>query len=63
MEIHYDPDRKRWYAHISFEVSEKAVREEWISVQGKPKGKLATDIDTGVNNLIAAFTESSLRMA
>jgi len=26
LEIHYDPDTKRWCAHISFEVEEKAVR-------------------------------------
>ena len=24
--IRYDVDRKRWYAHIAFDVSEKAVR-------------------------------------
>jgi putative transposase len=26
LEIHYDQARRRWYAHISFEASEKAVR-------------------------------------
>jgi len=26
LEIRYDPDRRRWYAHVSFEVEEKAVR-------------------------------------
>jgi putative transposase len=25
LEIRYDVDRKKWYAHVSFEVSEKAV--------------------------------------
>ena len=28
LEVHYDPDRGRWYAHASFEVSEEAVRGE-----------------------------------
>jgi len=29
LEIHYDQARRRWYAHIAFEASEKAVRGEW----------------------------------
>ena len=27
LEIHYDPGGKKWYAHVSFEVPEKVVRE------------------------------------
>jgi putative transposase len=29
LRIRYDANRKKWYAHISFKVSEKAVRGEW----------------------------------
>ena len=26
LEVRYDPNRKGWYAHVSFKVSEKALR-------------------------------------
>jgi putative transposase len=51
VEIRYDADRKKWYAHISFEVSEKAVRGERRQVPQQPKGNLTAGIDVGVNNL------------
>jgi len=35
LEIHYDADWKRLYAHISFEISERAVRRVWTIVPKK----------------------------
>jgi len=58
LEIRYDPDRRRWYAHISFEVSEKAVRGVWRKVPQVPKGDLRAGIDIGVNNLFAVYVEN-----
>jgi putative transposase len=60
LEIRYDADRGRWYAHISFEVSEKAVREGWRSVPRQPKGNLTAGIDIGINNLMAIYVENGL---
>jgi len=60
LEIHYDKARRRWYAHIAFEASEKAVRGEWTPIPAKPKGNLTAGIDIGVNNLIAVYIESGL---
>ena len=60
LEIHYDQDRKRWYAHISFEVLEKAVRGGWTNVPKKPRGDLVAGIDIGVNNLMAICVENGL---
>jgi putative transposase len=60
LEIHYDHDRERWYAHISFEVSEKAVRGVWTNVPGRPRGDLVAGIDIGVNNLMAVYVENGL---
>jgi putative transposase len=60
LEIRYDSDRKKWYAHIPFEASEKAVREEWRGVSQKPKGSLAAGIDVGINNLMAIYVEDGL---
>jgi len=60
LEIHYDSDRKRWYAHISFEVSEKAVRGVWFNVPKTPKGGLTAGIDIGINNLMAVYVENGL---
>jgi len=57
LEIRYDPDR-RWYAHISFEVEEKAVRGVWRKVPQVPKGDLRAGIDIGVNNLFAVYVEN-----
>jgi len=60
LEIHYNPDRKRWYAHISFEVSEKVVRRVWTNVPKKPRGDLVAGIDIGINNLMAVYVENGL---
>jgi len=60
LEIHYDPDRRKWYAHISFEVSEKAVREKWTADPRKPRGNLVAGIDIGINNLMAIYVENGL---
>jgi len=58
LEIRYDPDRRRWYAHISFEVEKKAVRGVWRKIPQTPKGNLRAGVDVGVNNLYAAYVES-----
>jgi len=58
LEIRYDPDRRRWYAHISFEVEEKAVRGAWKTVPQTPRGNLRAGIDIGVNNLFAVYVEN-----
>ena len=60
LEIHYDSDRRKWYAHISFEVSEKAVRGVWTNVPRKPKEDLVAGIDVGINNLMAVYVENGL---
>ena len=57
MEIHYDPDTKTWYAHITYTVTEKAVRGVWRKVPQTPKGNLRAGIDLGINNLMAVYTE------
>jgi len=58
LEIRYDQDRRRWYAHISFEVEEKAVRGVWRKVPQVPRGDLRAGIDIGVNNLFAVYVEN-----
>jgi len=60
LEIHYDSDRRKWYAHVSFEVSEKAVRGEWSIITKKPLGDLVAGIDIGINNLMAVYVENGL---
>jgi putative transposase len=60
LEIHYDQDRRKWYAHISFEVSEKAIRGVWTNVPRRPRGDLVAGIDIGINNLIAIYVENGL---
>ena len=50
LEIRYDPERRKWYAHISFEITGKAVRG-WSIIPKKPLGDLAAGIDAGINNL------------
>ena len=57
LEIHYDSDTRTWYAHISFEVEEKAVRGKWRKIPLTPKGNLKAGIDLGVNNLMAVYVE------
>ncbi len=60
LEVHYDQDRGKWYAHISFEVGEKAVRGVWASAPRKPRGDLVAGIDIGINNLMAIYAENGL---
>jgi len=60
LEIHYDQDRRKWYAHISFKASEKAVRGVWVSVPRKPRGNLVAGTDIGINNLMAVYVENGL---
>jgi len=58
LEIRYDQDRRRWYAHVSFEVEEKAVRGAWRKIPQAPRGDLRAGIDIGVNNLFAVYVEN-----
>ena len=58
MEIRYDPDSKKWYAHITIDASEKLVRGTWRKVPLKPRGTLRAGIDIGVNNLFAVYVEN-----
>jgi len=60
LKIRYDADRGKWYAHISFKVSEKMVRGEWRQVPRQPKGNLTAGIDIGINNLLAIYVEDGL---
>jgi putative transposase len=60
LEIHYDSDRRKWYAYISFEVSEKAIRGVWIEVPRQLRGNLVAGIDIGINNLMAIYVENGL---
>jgi putative transposase len=60
LEIHYDQDRKKWYACISFETVEKAVRGMWTSIPRQPRGKLVAGMDIGINNLMAIYVENGL---
>lgn len=61
LEIHYDADRKRWYASIAFsKISEKVVRGEWRPVPKQPRGNLAAGVDVGINNLMAIYVENGL---
>jgi len=57
LEIHYNSDTKTWYAHITYTVTEKAVRGVWRKVPQTPKGNLNAGIDLGVNNLMAIYVE------
>jgi len=58
LEIHYDSDTKTWYAHITYTVTEKAVRGVRREVPLTPKGNLKAGIDLGVNNLMAIYVEN-----
>ena len=57
LEIHHNPDRRKWYAHISFEVSEKAVRGVFTKTPRQPRGRLVAGVDIGINNLMAIYVE------
>jgi len=60
LEIRYDQDRRKWYVHMSFDASEKAIRGVWASVPGSPRGNLVAGIDVGVNNLVAIYVGNGL---
>jgi putative transposase len=63
IEIRYDADKGKWYAHIAFsKISEKMVREEWRQVPQQPRGNLTAGIDIGINNLLAIYVEDGLTM-
>jgi len=62
LEIHYDSDTKRWYAHISFEVEERAVRGVWRKIPQVPKGDLRAGVDIGINNLFAVYVENGISL-
>ncbi|WP_440059596.1 RNA-guided endonuclease InsQ/TnpB family protein [Thermogladius sp. 4427co] len=56
-EIRYDPDEKKWYMHISFEVEEKIVKGRIVKVPMKPLGNKSAGVDIGINNLLAVYVE------
>ncbi|ACJ16732.1 Hypothetical transposase [Thermococcus onnurineus NA1] len=58
LEIIYDNAKQKWYAHVSFTVEKKLIKNEWISVPRTPKGRLTAGIDLGVNNLMAVYVEN-----
>ncbi|ASJ12759.1 RNA-guided endonuclease InsQ/TnpB family protein [Thermococcus thioreducens] len=58
LEITYDEVKRKWYAHVSFNVEEKLESGEWIKLPRKPKGSLSAGIDLGVNNLMAVYVEN-----
>jgi putative transposase len=60
LEIRYDANRGKWYAHIAFEVSEKMIKGKWMRVPLQPKGNLTAGIDIGINNLMAIYVENGL---
>ena len=60
LEIHYNPNTKTWYAHITYTVTDKAVRSVWREVPQTPKGNLKAGIDLGVNNLMAVYVENGI---
>ncbi|MBP1910918.1 putative transposase [Thermococcus stetteri] len=58
LEIHYDPVKRKWYAHISYTVEEKLYGREWVKLPRQPLGNLSAGIDLGVNNLMAVYVEN-----
>jgi len=60
LEIQYNPDTKISYAHITYTVTEKAVRGVWREVPLTSKGNLRAGIDLGVNNLMAVYVEDGI---
>ena len=58
LEITYNEVKRKWYAHISFNVEEKLTRNDWIKVPRTPRGNLTAGIDLGVNNLMAVYVEN-----
>ncbi|ALM74064.1 transposase [Thermococcus barophilus] len=58
LEIIYDDIKRKWYAHLSFNVEEKLSKKGWIKVPREPKGSLTAGIDLGINNLMAVYVEN-----
>ena len=58
LEIIYDEAKRKWYAHISFDVEEKLTKEGWVKLPKQPLGSLTAGIDLGVNNLMAVYVEN-----
>ncbi len=58
LEIVYDDVKRKWYAHISFNVEEKLSKNGWVRIPREPKGDLSAGIDLGVNNLMAVYVEN-----
>ncbi|WP_461864593.1 RNA-guided endonuclease InsQ/TnpB family protein, partial [Thermococcus sp.] len=58
LEITYDDVKRKWYAHVSFTVEEKLIRNEWVKVPKQPLGGLSAGIDLGINNLMAVYVEN-----
>ena len=58
LEIVYDNVKRKFYAHISFNVEEKLSKNDWVKIPRGSKGNLTVGIDLGVNNLIAVYLEN-----
>jgi len=58
LEIVYDDVKRKWYAHISFNVEEKLTKKGWVKIPRQPKGSSTAGIDLGVNNLMAVYVEN-----
>ena len=56
-EIRYDSDKRKWYIHVAFEVSEKLVKGRWVEVPVNPLGDRIAGVDIGINNLLAVYVE------
>ncbi|KUH32512.1 transposase [Thermococcus celericrescens] len=58
LEITYDTVKRKWYARVSFTVSQKLTKNGWVGVPRQPLGSLSAGIDLGVNNLMAVYVEN-----
>jgi len=58
LEIVYDDVKRKWYAHIGFNVEEKLSKNGWVKVPRQPLGSLTAGIDLGVSNLMAVYVEN-----
>ncbi|WP_324734856.1 transposase [Thermococcus sp. SY098] len=58
LEIVYDDAKRKWYAHINFNVEEKLIGGKWVKQPREPEGNLTAGVDLGVNNLMAVYVEN-----
>ena len=58
LEIVYNEAKRKWYAHIGFNVEEKLSKNGWVKVPRQPLGSLTAGIDLGVSNLMAVYVEN-----